>query len=129
MDIIFDTNTELCIMVFPTDIIFGINTELCIMVTFKLFICHFVVNSCRLRRWLTDKELACQCRRHVARVQPLGWEDPLEEGMATYSSILACRIHGQRSLVSYSPQVHKELDMTGATQHTLSESLRKRSNI
>ena len=25
-------------------------------------------------------------------VQPLGWEDPLEEGMATHSSILACRI-------------------------------------
>ena len=25
-------------------------------------------------------------------VQSLGWEDPLEEGMATYSSILACRI-------------------------------------
>ena len=22
-------------------------------------------------------------------IQPLGWEDPLEEGMATYSSILA----------------------------------------
>ena len=26
------------------------------------------------------------------RVQPLGWEDPLEEDMATHSSILACRI-------------------------------------
>ena len=26
------------------------------------------------------------------RVQPLGWEDPLEEGMATHSSILAWRI-------------------------------------
>ena len=25
-------------------------------------------------------------------VQSLDWEDPLEEGMATYSSILACRI-------------------------------------
>ena len=24
-------------------------------------------------------------------VQPLGWEDPLEEGMATHSSILAWR--------------------------------------
>ena len=27
-------------------------------------------------------------------VQSLGWEDPLEEGMATYSSILAWRIPG-----------------------------------
>ena len=25
-------------------------------------------------------------------VQSLGWEDPLEEGMAIHSSILACRI-------------------------------------
>ena len=25
-------------------------------------------------------------------VQSLGWEDPLEEGMATHSSILDCRI-------------------------------------
>ena len=25
-------------------------------------------------------------------VQPLGWEDPLEDGMATHSSILAWRI-------------------------------------
>ena len=28
----------------------------------------------------------------VTRVQSLGWEDPLEEGMATHSSILAWRI-------------------------------------
>ena len=26
------------------------------------------------------------------RVQPLGWKDPLQEGMATHSSILAWRI-------------------------------------
>ena len=32
------------------------------------------------------------------RVQSLGWEDPLEEGMATHSSILAWASHGQRSL-------------------------------
>ena len=27
-----------------------------------------------------------------SRVQPLGWEDPLEEGLATKASILAWRI-------------------------------------
>ena len=32
----------------------------------------------------------------------LGWEDPVEEGMATHSSILAWRTHGQ-SLAGYSP--------------------------
>ena len=31
-------------------------------------------------------------------VRPLGQEDPLEEEMATHSSVLAWRIHGQRRL-------------------------------
>ena len=31
-------------------------------------------------------------------VQSLGWEDPLEEEMATHSSILPGKSHGQRSL-------------------------------
>ena len=33
------------------------------------------------------------------QVQSLGWEEPLEEGTSTHSSILAWKIHGQRSLV------------------------------
>ena len=33
-----------------------------------------------------------------ARVWSLGWEDPLEKGMATHSSFLAWEFHGQRSL-------------------------------
>ena len=49
--------------------------------------------------------------------QPLGWEDPLEEGMATHSSILAWRIHGQRSLAGYSPRVCKQSDTTEAAEH------------
>ena len=37
-------------------------------------------------------------------VRSLGWEDPLEKGKATHSSILAMeKPHGQRSLVGYSP--------------------------
>ena len=40
-------------------------------------------------------------------VPSLGQEDPLEEGMATHSSILAWRIHGQRS-----PRSSEELDTT-----------------
>ena len=38
-------------------------------------------------KWCSWKERICQCRR-----QSLGWEDPLEEGVATHSSILAWRI-------------------------------------
>ena len=34
-------------------------------------------------------------------VQSLGWEDPLEEGMATYSSILAWRIPGVKIFISF----------------------------
>ena len=43
-------------------------------------------------------------------VQSLGWEDPPEEGRATYSIILAWRIH--MGLASYSPWGGKESDMT-----------------
>ena len=43
-------------------------------------------------------------------VRYLGQEDPLEKEMATHSSILAGKPHGQRSLVGYSPWGHKELD-------------------
>ena len=50
-------------------------------------------------------------------VQSLGGEDPLEEGMATHSSILAWQPHGQRSLAGYSPEGHMELDLTEVTWH------------
>ena len=45
-------------------------------------------------------------------VQSLGWEDTLEQGMATHSSILAWRIHEQRSLMGYSLWGRKESDTT-----------------
>ena len=46
-----------------------------------------------------------------------GSEDPLEEGMATHSSILTWRIHGQRSMVGCGPQGCTESDTTEATWH------------
>ena len=45
-------------------------------------------------------------------VRSLGWEDPLEKGMATHSSILSGEFHGQRSLTGYSPWGRKESDTT-----------------
>ena len=33
-------------------------------------------------------------------VRFLGWEDPLEKGMATHSTILSGEFHGQRSLTA-----------------------------
>ena len=46
------------------------------------------------------------------RVWSLDWEDPLEKGMTTYSSILTWRIHGQRSLAGHSTWGCKGSDMT-----------------
>ena len=47
------------------------------------------------------------------RVQSLGWEDTLEEEMATHPSILVWKTpHGQNSLAGYRPWGCKELDMT-----------------
>ena len=48
------------------------------------------------------------------QLQVLGQEDLLEEGMATHSSIIACRIPilGFRSLEDYSPMGLRESDTT-----------------
>ena len=46
------------------------------------------------------------------QVQSLGWEDPLEKGMATHNSTPAWKSYGQRTLVGYTPWGHKEPDMT-----------------
>ena len=45
-------------------------------------------------------------------VRPLGWEDPLEEGMAPTPVFLPRESHGWRSLVGYSPWSRKESDTT-----------------
>ena len=55
------------------------------------------------------------------QIQFLSGEDPLEKGMAkekgmaTHSSILAWRSHGQKSLEGYSPWGSTESDMTEVT--------------
>ena len=57
------------------------------------------------------------------QVQSLGQEDPLEEGMANHSSILAWEIPwakelGGLQLVVYSPWGHKELEQLSDWIHT-----------
>ena len=44
--------------------------------------------------------------------QSLDWEDPLEEGIATHSSILAWRIPWTKEPGRVQSRGHKELDMT-----------------
>ena len=58
------------------------------------------------------QRLKCLSPMWETWVQSLGREDPLEEEMATRSSILAGESHGWRSLVGYSPQGCKESDTT-----------------
>ena len=49
-------------------------------------------------------------------VQSLGWEDPLEEGMAVF---LPENPHGQRTLVGYSLWGRKESNTTEQLTHTI----------
>ena len=62
--------------------------------------------------WFSGKESACNvgATRNMSWI--LGWQDPLEEGMATHSSILAWRIPMDRG--AWQATVHgiAELDMT-----------------
>ena len=51
------------------------------------------------------------------RVRSLGWEDLLDEEMATHSSILAWGIPWTEELVGYSPQVRKESNSTEVSEH------------
>ena len=50
--------------------------------------------------------------KQETRVQSLDWEDPLEKGTATHSSILAWRIPWTESLLGYSPWGSSESDTT-----------------
>ena len=60
----------------------------------------------------SGKQPACQCSRHKrGGFNPCVRKIPLEEGMAT-PVFLRGESHQQRSLASYSPWGHKELDMT-----------------
>ena len=58
-------------------------------------------------------------KESVCNVGDLGWEDSLEEGMATLSNILSWRIAMDRSLADYSPWDPKELDTTEQLSKTI----------
>ena len=51
------------------------------------------------------------------RVQSLGWEDPLEEGLALYSSVLAWKIPRTEEPAELQA-MGSQTDMTGAMEHT-----------
>ena len=64
--------------------------------------------------WFSGKRT--QLPMHKMWVLSLGWENSLEKEMAAHSSILAWEIHGQRSLVGYSPRGCKRVGHDLATK-------------
>ena len=54
--------------------------------------CKEVLKSLGFPGGSVIKESACQCKTHEIWVRSQGWKDPLEEEMATHSSILAWEI-------------------------------------
>ena len=68
----------------------------------------------------SGKEPICQCRRQEMQVWSLGWEVPLEEGVATCTSILAWRKPMDRG--AWWATVHRvpESDRTDVTEHVWS---------
>ena len=75
--------------------------------------------GCGFPRWRRGKEPACQwkrCRR--LRFNPWVWRTPWRRTWQFTPVFLPGESHGQRSLASYSPQGHEELDMTEAAEHT-----------
>jgi len=55
------------------------------------------------------------------KVRSLGWEDPLEEGMTTHSSILAWRIPWTEEPGGLQSHRIAESDMTEQLTHTYTE--------
>ena len=79
------------------------------MSSFLLSFLPFILPSCLLSFLYTSPMnwvgLPCKVKNLPAvqetQARSLGWEDPLEKGMATHSSIFAWRIPWQRSLVGH----------------------------
>ena len=72
---------------------------------------RFIHIGTGLPRWLSDKESACQCRRH--RFDP--WKIPWRRKRQPTPVFLPGKFHGQRSLVDCSPWGCKESD---TSEHT-----------
>ena len=64
------------------------------------------------------KETAYNAGDARGMVQSLGWEDSLEEGMATHTSILAWKIPWAEEPGGLQSIGHKESNMTEVTEHS-----------
>ena len=70
----------------------------------------------RLPRWLSGKELACQCRRYKrCGFHPWAGKNPLRRAWHPTPVFLPGESNGQRSLAGYSLKRLKESDTTEVT--------------
>ena len=74
------------------------------------------LNWCIFSGGSAVKNLSAMQEMQETLVQYLSWEDALEKEMATHSSILAGKSHGQRSLAGFSLWSHNEF----SSVHSLS---------
>ena len=69
-----------------------------------------------LPRWHSDKESACQCRRHKRHgFKPWVRKLPWSRKWQFIPVFLPGKFHGQRSLAGYSPWSHNQSDTTDHT--------------
>ena len=81
----------------------------------------FPVGVYRLPRWLVGEEFTCQIlEMQKTQVQSLGWEDPLEEKMATHSSILAWKNPMNRGAWWVVESISSQKSRTGLSERALS---------
>ena len=76
----------------------------------------FIKCTCVLWGFLVAQTVKNLPAVQATQVWSLGWEDPLEKGMATHSSILPEESHGQRNMADYNPQGCK-VGHNWATKH------------
>ena len=84
------------------------------------FFFFFLTTGCfGLPWWLRGKDFACRAGDPPrSRFDPCVWKIFWRRAWQPTPVFLHGEPHGQRSLVDYSPQGYKELDMTEVTEHS-----------
>ena len=99
----------------------------CCLSSFESFLVFFYINL-RLPWWLSDKEFACQCRRHRRyRFDPWAGKIHWRRKWQPTPVFLPGKFDGQWSLVGYSACSCKELDTTDGSMHASAIKMRRKN--